>query len=129
MREILRSDKLPKNLFRYSPCIKTGPFYSCAGMLGLDPRTQELVPGGSFAESVQILQNLVAAMGDWGLGLEHLVQARIYSSCFADFPLINKAWEQLFTGEIAPPVRTSIGVQALPKDAKVEMEFSFYKVD
>ncbi len=56
--------------------------------------------------------------------LRQLLVARIYCSDFADFAEINRAWEAFFEG-VEPPARTTVGVNALPLDAKVEMEFQF----
>ena len=127
MREILTSSNLPAPRFRYSPLVKAGPFYQTAGMIALDPATGSLAPGGAGAETRQILANLCRAMPDFGLALEHMIAATIYTTDFARFPDINRAWEEVFTGDVAPPARTAVGVSALPLQASVEMEFRFYK--
>lgn len=125
-RELLRSAKLYKPKYRYTPCVKTGPFYALSGMIGFDPATGQLVGGGTYCETKQILHLLQLALPDWGLSLDNLVQARIYTTRMDQFPEINRAWEEVF-GTIDPPARTSIGVAALPVGAAVEMEFSLYK--
>lgn len=127
MREILTSSNLPAPRFRYSPLVKTGPFYQTAGMIALDPATGNLATGGAEGETRQILANLRRAMPDFELTLEHLVSATIYTTDFDRFPDINRAWEEVFTADIVPPARTAIGVSALPLRASVEMEFRLYK--
>jgi 2-iminobutanoate/2-iminopropanoate deaminase len=126
MRELLTSSAIPAPRFRYTPCVKTGPFYTVSGMVALDLATGALVSGGVAAETQRILQNLQAAMPDYGVTLEHLVSARIYTTAFAQFSEINAVWEELFV-DIAPPARTSVGVSALPLGALVEIEFAFYR--
>jgi 2-iminobutanoate/2-iminopropanoate deaminase len=56
-----------------------------------------------------------------------MIAAVIYTTDFARFPDINRAWEEVFTSDVAPPARTAVGVSALPLNASVEMEFRFYK--
>ena len=128
MRELLFPKSLPAPRFRYTPCVKTGPFYQMAGMIALvKDGDGKLVPGGALEETRQILRNLRGAAADLGLSLTDLVSATIYSSRFQDFPLINAAWEEVFTDDVPPPARTSIGVAALPLNAAVEIEFRFYR--
>jgi 2-iminobutanoate/2-iminopropanoate deaminase len=128
-RQILKSSKLYTPKFRYSPCVKTGPWYTMSGMVALDPATNQLVSTGTYGEARQILQLMQAALPDWGLGLEHIAAARIYTTRMDQFPEINRAWEEVFVPSIEPPARTSIGVAALPLGATVEIEFALYKAE
>lgn len=118
---------LPQPRFRYSPCVKAGPHYRFAGMVALDSVTGALESGGPGAEAAKILDNLLAALPEIGLGLEDMVSATIHTTAFEQFPAINEAWEAVFTEDIRPPARTSVGVQALPLGATVEISFDFYK--
>jgi 2-iminobutanoate/2-iminopropanoate deaminase len=127
MRELLTSKNLPPPKFRYTPMVKAGPFYRMAGMIGLDPTNGALVTGGVKAETRQILSNLRGALPDFGLGLEHLISANIFTTRFDQFAAINEAWEEVFTKDVPPPARTSVGVAALPLGATVEIEFSLYR--
>jgi 2-iminobutanoate/2-iminopropanoate deaminase len=128
-RQILKSSKLYTPKFRYSPCVKTGPWYTMSGMVALDPTTNQLVGTGTYVEARQIMQLMVAALPDWGLTLENIAAARIYTTRMDQFPEINRAWEEVFVPSVEPPARTSIGVAALPLGASVEIEFTLYKED
>lgn len=128
MRELLFPASLPKPKFRYTPCVKTGPYYQMGGLIGLDPQAGgQLVGGGPLEETRQILRNVAAAARDLGLDLMNLVSATVYTTRFQEFSLINQAWEEVFTDALPPPARTSVGVAALPLGATVEIEFRFYK--
>ena len=127
MKEILTSERLPKPRFLYSPLIKTGHYYQTAGMIALDIESGKLEPGGVKSETEKILNNLTNALPDFGLTLEDLVIARIYTTGFSNFSEINIAWEEIFTDKATLPARTAVGVSQLPLDASVEMEFTFYK--
>lgn len=127
MIESLASKHLPPPRFRYSPLIKAGPFYRTAGMVGLDRDSGALASGGAGAEAEKILANLLAALPDFGLGLADMVSANIYTTRMDQFADINRAWEAVFTPDMRLPARTTVGVAALPVDATVEMEFTFYR--
>jgi 2-iminobutanoate/2-iminopropanoate deaminase len=129
MIEALSSANLPAPRFRYSPLVKSGPFYQTAGMIALDKDSGELEAGGAGAETRKILRNLTGALADFGLTLEHLLSATIYTTDFANFPAINDAWETVILADSRLPARTSIGVNALPLGATVEIEFRFYKAE
>ena len=122
----LASPQLPRPRFRYSPVVKAGPWIVFSGMIALDAATGVLEPGGPGPEARKILQNLSAALKDFGLTPADLVQARIYTTRFEEFPAINAAWESWLEGSNRPPARTSLGVSALPLAASVEIEFMFY---
>ncbi len=122
----LASPHLPRPRFRYSPVVKAGPWILFSGMIALDVETGALESGGPGAETRKILQNVGLALPDFGLTLAELVQARIYTTRFAEFPAINAAWEHWLEGVARPPARTSMGVAALPLGASVEIECAFY---
>ncbi|WP_028602960.1 RidA family protein [Ottowia thiooxydans] len=120
------SSAIPAPKFHYTPCVQAGAHYSVSGMVGLDPATGQLVAGGTAAQTQRIFDNLLLALPDYGLSLQDMVLARIYTTDFAAFPEINAIWEAILAG-VPAPARTSLGVQALPLGAAVEIEFSFYK--
>lgn len=124
-RVCLQSATIPAPRFRYSPCVRIGPMVQVSGMVALDPATGKLAEGGPGAETRMILANLQRALADYGVSLDELLIARIFTTrmdCFAD---INGAWEALFTPDTVPPARTTVGVVALPLGASVEIEFTF----
>lgn len=126
MRELITFKSTPAPKFRYSPCVKTGPFYEFSGMVGLT-KEGKLANGGVEGETRQILFNMVSAASELGLKVTDMVVANIFTTKFEEFPVINKVWEEIFTEDVPPPARTSLGVAALPLGSLVEMSFRFYK--
>ncbi len=126
--EALTSAHLPAPRFRYSPLVKAGPFYKTAGMIALNADSGELEAGGAGAQTARVLANLLQALPDFGLSLDDLVSANIYTTTFDRFADINAAWEAVFSAEARAPARTAMGVVALPLGAAVEMDFLFYKL-
>ncbi len=123
-RRILPSRSLPAPRFRYSPVVQAGPFAFVSGMVALDAATGTLAEGGCYGQTAKILDNLRLLMEEQGWALGQLVLARIFCADFAAFAEVNRAWEAFFEGH-DPPARTSVGVQALPLGALVEIEFQF----
>ncbi len=126
MKQAIHFKSTPSPRFRYTPCIKTGPFYEFSGMIGLGS-DGKLAGGGVVGESRQILENLANALTEIGLTFDDMIVANIFTTRFDQFPEINKIWEEFIRPDIVPPARTSIGVAALPLNALVEMSFRFYR--
>lgn len=119
--------RLPAPKFRYALAVEAGPFVRTAGMVGLDPATGALVPGGAAAEFERIMANLSALMEDNGLSSADLVSATIFLTDFSTFPAINAVWERHVEASARLPARTTVGVSALPVGAAVEAEFVFHR--
>ena len=128
MRRTLLSERLVKPAFRYSHLVNVGPHWYLSGLLAQDRKSGALVGNTVGAQAEKILKNLQVLMDEFGLGFEHLAMARIFTTEMQNFSQINAAWEKLFDSiEHLPPARTSVGVAALPLNAAVEMEFTFYR--
>ena len=128
MVEHLVSKKLVPPKFKYSQMVRAGSNYYCSGLIALDNDMGELVAGGIGKETEKILENLQVLMKEFSLGFEHLAFSRVFAADFKDFSAFNEAWEALFNSiNVPPPARSSVGVDALPLGAAVEIEFVFYK--
>lgn len=124
-RICIQSAAIPAPRFRYSPCVQVGPIVQVSGMVALDAATGKLVEDGPGAETAMILANLQRALPDYDVTLDDLLIARIFTTRFDSFADINAAWEAVFSADMVPPARTTVGVVALPLGATVEIEFSF----
>lgn len=124
-RITIQSPAVAAPRFRYSPCVRIGGMVQLSGMLALDPATGALAAGGPGAETAAILATLLRALPDYGVTLDELLIARVYTTRLDLFAEINAAWEAVFTADVVPPARTAIGVGALPLGATVEIEFTF----
>jgi 2-iminobutanoate/2-iminopropanoate deaminase len=128
MRQALISTQLAKPAFKYSHLVKVGPHYYFSGLLAQDRHSGALVGATPGEQADKILENIQVLMQEFELGFEHLAIAHIFTTRLDLFSEINAAWEKVFTNISAePPARTSLGVAALPLNALVEIEFTFYK--
>ena len=129
MVQALVLSSLPAPKFKYSQVVKAGPNYYCSGMIAMDAETGSLINGSVGEQTQVIMENLKLLMDELDLEWQHLAMARIFSADFEHFSEINKAWETVFNNlDTPPPARSSVGVSALPLNALVEMEFTFYKM-
>ncbi len=80
-------------------------------------------PQGIEAQTHQVMKNLGTVLAGCGLGFEHVLSARVFLTDFEnDYPAMNTAYASYFTpGRY--PARTCIGVTALAKGARVEIDF------
>lgn len=80
------------------------------------------LPDGVEAQTARVMDNLVLVLEGLGLGLAHVVQARVYLTQFErDYAPMNAAYRSYFA-EGKLPARTCIGVTALAVGALVEID-------
>ena len=79
-------------------------------------------PEGIEAQTRQVMENLKRVLAGCGLGFEHVVSARAYLTHFKeDYEKMNR----VYAGYFEPgrrPARTCVGVTALARDARVEID-------
>ena len=80
-------------------------------------------PEGVEAQTRQVMENLRRVLAGCGLGFEHVLAARIFLTRFEeDYEKMNA----VYAGYFAPgkrPARTCVGVTALARGARVEIDF------
>jgi reactive intermediate/imine deaminase len=94
------------------------------GQMPTDPNAPDApLSVGIEAQTRRVLENLKIVLGGIGLGLEHVLQARVYLTEFErDFAAMNGVYQSYFEpGRL--PARTCIGVTALAVGALVEIDF------
>ena len=91
------------------------------GQLGVDPATNALVPGGTVAQTRQVMKNLETVLRGAGTRLDRAVMVRIYLTNFDDYPAVNAEYARHFApGRL--PARTTVGVTALALGGSVEID-------
>ena len=104
----------------YSHAVDDGTHVFCSGQTPIDPETGALKDGGVGAQTHQCFDNLFAVLADGGLGSDDVVKVNVYLTDMGDFEEMNAAYVTRFTAP--PPARTTVGVAALPMNARVEIE-------
>lgn len=111
----------PKPIGPYSQGVIAGGLLFLSGQIAIDPKTNELVAGDIEAQTDQVLKNLTAVLKEAKMGPENVVRATVYLADFADFSHMNEVYGRYFARD--PPARTTIQAAALPKSARIEIDF------
>ena len=120
MPAAVHTDSAPKAIGPYSQAIEHGGWVFLSGQIGLDPASGTMVAGGTAAEAEQVLKNLTAVLAAAGLGFEHVVRTTIYLVDLADFTTVNDIYGRYVRQPY--PARATVGVAALPRGARVEID-------
>jgi 2-iminobutanoate/2-iminopropanoate deaminase len=104
----------------FSHVVEANGFVFLAGQVGNAPGEPGAVPGGIEAETRQMLDNVGRLLGAVGLDYGDVVKATVYLRDFAEFEAMNRVYREYFASE--PPTRATVGVTALARDFRVEIE-------
>ncbi len=114
------TDKAPKAIGPYSQAVRAGNTVYLSGQIPLDPKTGELVSGDFEQEARRVFENLKAVAEAAGSGLKDVARVTIYLTDLAHFPKVNEVMAEYFQEPY--PARVTIGVAALPRGARVEVD-------
>ena len=118
--EQIATDRAPKAIGPYSQAIRSGDLIFCAGQVGLDPATGEAVQGDVKVQTARILDNLAAVLAAAGSDLAHVLKTTVFLTDMGDFAAMNEIYAQKFGDH--RPARSTIGIAALPRGLRVEIE-------
>ena len=117
---VIHTSRAPEAVGPYSQAVSSSGLVFCSGQVALDPESGELMQGSVADETRQALKNLAAVLDAAGSSPTNVVKVTAYLTDMGDFPEFNEAYGEFFGGE--PPARATVGVSALPKGARVEVE-------
>lgn len=119
-KEPLHSDRAPAAIGPYSQAIVSQGLVFVSGQIGLDAATGELVEGGIADETEQVLHNLQNVLTTGGLHFNDVVRTTIYLVDLTDFAVVNEIYGRYLRAPY--PARSTVGVAALPRGARVEID-------
>jgi 2-iminobutanoate/2-iminopropanoate deaminase len=125
-RQAIQTNGAPAALGPYSQAIRSGDTVYCSGQIGLDPATGEL-DDGVQAQAERALKNLAAVLDAAGLGFDDVVKTTIFLADISDFAAVNEVYGRQVPDP--PPARSTIGVGALPRGARVEIEMIARRIE
>ena len=116
-------DAAPTPVAPFSHAVESDGWIALTGQMPTDPDDDALpLPEGVEAQTRRVMDNLIIVLRGLGLGLEHVLQARVYLTDFQrDYAAMNATYASYFPVE-RRPARTCIGVTGLARDALVEID-------
>jgi 2-iminobutanoate/2-iminopropanoate deaminase len=117
-------DAAPEPVAPFSHAAEIDGWVFVTGQLPIDAANEEGEIRGEIEQQTQkVFENLTAVLSGIGMGLQHVVCARVYLTHFErDYARMNAAYASYFKpGRL--PARTCVGVTALACDALVEIDF------
>ena len=104
----------------FSQVVEANGLVFLAGQVGNALGESGAVLGGIAAETRQMLDNVGRLLQAVGLDYRDVVKSTVYLRDFADFEAMNQVYREYFPTE--PPTRATVGVTALARDFRVEIE-------
>jgi len=104
----------------FSQVVEANGFVFLAGQVGNRPGESNAVPGGIEPETRQMLDNVGRLLEAVGLGHPDVAKTTVYLRDFTEFEAMNAIYREYFPSE--PPTRATVGVTALARDFRVEIE-------
>jgi reactive intermediate/imine deaminase len=119
-RQIIQTTDAPKAIGPYSQAVRAGDTVYVSGQIPLDPASGQLVSGDIELEIRRVFDNLTAIAQAAGGSLANVVKLNVFLTDLTHFPKVNEIMATYFSEPY--PARAAIGVAALPRGARVEME-------
>lgn len=113
----------PRPVAPFSHAVETDGFVFVTGQMPTDPDAPDApLPDGIEAQTRRVMANLEIVLGGIGLGLEHVINARIYlTEFYRDYDAMNEVYQTYFPAD-RRPARTTVGVTGLALHALVEID-------
>ena len=119
-RSIIHTEHAPKAIGTYSQAVRAGNTVYVSGQIPLDPASGQLVSGDIEAEVRRVFDNLAALATAAGGSLANVVKLTVFLTDLGHFAKVNEIMATYFHEPY--PARAAVGVAALPRGARVEME-------
>lgn len=119
-RKVIRTDDAPQPVGAYSQALAKGGLIFTSGQLPLEAKTGILITGSIQAEVKQALHNVRNIIEAGGCSLTDIVKVTVFLTDMSLFKEVDSVYAEFFGQN--KPARSIIGVNALPKSARVEIE-------
>ncbi|MEL7029791.1 MAG: Rid family hydrolase [Pseudomonadota bacterium] len=103
-----------------SDAVEADGWLFLSGVIGVQPGTAKLVPGGVEAESRRVMDIIKSRLEAEGLGMDRIVRCLVMIDDMAEWPTFNSVYKEYFDGDY--PARSAFGADGLALGARVEVE-------
>lgn len=115
--QVVISEDAARPIGGSSQAIKTGNALYLAGQLGLEPGTEQLVPGGILAETQQALRNIDALLRRADYTSRDVVRVEVFLTNINDYQTVQMVFDNYFTSR--PPAVNFVEVNRLPRGGMI----------
>jgi reactive intermediate/imine deaminase len=119
-KQILSTSQAPAAIGTYSQATRHGNTVYISGQIPLDPATMEMIEESIEAQIHRVFLNLQAICESAGGTLDDILKLNVFLTDLQHFSAVNTIMAEYFSEPY--PARAAIGVAALPRDARVEMD-------
>ena len=104
----------------FSEAVRVDNTLYLSGMVGVTPRTLELVSGGIEAESHQTMKNIRMMLQAHGASMDDVVKCTVMLADISEWRTFNQVYKTYFKDRY--PARGALGANGLALGARVELE-------
>ncbi len=119
-KQIISTPNAPAAIGTYSQATRHGDTVYLSGQIPLIPASMEIVEGGAEEQIHQVFKNLKGLCEAAGGSLDQILKLNIFLTDMGDFGSVNAIMSEYFSEPY--PARAAIGVAALPRNVRVEMD-------
>ena len=117
--EFLNTKNAPQAIGPYSQAVKVNGLLYTSGQIALTVNG-EMIENDIKKQTRQIFTNIKVILEDNLSSIENIIKINIFLTDMNDFGIVNVIMAEVFGDH--KPVRSTIAVSALPKNAMIEMD-------
>lgn len=114
------TDLAPQFIGQSSQTVAFSHYNNFSAQLPIDPKIGQLVEGGILEQSEQCFKNIENVVKSIGHVMNDVVRLSVFVTDIKSMEVVNRVFKSYFTTYM--PTRTNVVVDALPMDAKIQVE-------